>query len=124
MVLDFVAFGDLSRGCGFVKGHRAGGAAAGDWRLATGDCYRAEHAREPLLQEIARPVDFVAVAGRQPPRKRKTARLSLAVFRFLLSNSQHSDKRRSRSVSFVIERDPVGFAEALQHGVDLQGAGQ
>ena len=38
--------------------------------------------------------------------------------------SHDSDKENSRSVSFVIKSDPVRFAEALQHRIDLQSARQ
>jgi len=86
MGLVFFAFGDLSRGLGFVKGR---GRATGNWRLATGDGRRATAKRRNpsgrTSQRDEHPEAVLAfspspVASRQSPGTQKTARLSLAVF--------------------------------------------
>ena len=60
------------------------------------------------------------VAGRQSPEKQKDRQAEPGgLLRFYI---QHSDRKNSRSVSFAIERNPVGFAETLQERVDLHRA--
>jgi len=86
MGLEFVAFGDLSRGWGFVKGCHAEGAAAGDGRRATGD--ENPPGRSILWREASRGRSaFSPSPAASRLEKQKTAKLSLAVFWFSTLNT-------------------------------------